>query len=226
MTILHRAAPLALATLVFTMGQTRPPPQPTPPTTTELSWGELQRLRAENAALKQKLQAAVTQLAATSQPATQPKEVVRTFTTMADILAKVPADLRPVDTAEWHKYTEHKFRAWWEEQLVGMKFEQTLPLSSARTDAVVRSQPLPWMLTCYFSGRDYTFFNKPQTWSISTAYRERIDEAAAKKWDKVKPGRLFKVTGTISNASISYRLGQSISFTVSLALSDMNIADP
>lgn len=228
MTPKHRAL-IATLLLFFTSAQTPPSAHPPSPPATEPSWGELQRLRAENAALKEKLRAAETQLAANAatQPTTQPKEIIRKFTTMADVLAKVPADLQPAATPEWHKYTEGKFLDWWKDQLVGMKFEQTLALASARTERGGPPQ-LPWRLSCTFAGRSFNSFGKPQSWRINSLYVLNIDEETARKWDKVKPGRLFKVTGTITNAGFFSAFGTSgiPSYTIGLTLTDMQIADP
>jgi hypothetical protein len=222
----HRT-PIAALLLLLTTAQA--PPPTSSPATTEPSWGELQRLRAENAALKEKLRAAETQLAASTatQPATQPREIIRKFTTMADILAKVPVNLQPAAAPAWRKYTEGKFLDWWRDQLVGMKLEQTLQLNSVGT---TRGGPpqLPWRLSCTFSGRSFNSFGKPQSWHISSQYLLNIDEDTARKWDKVKPGRLFKVTGTITNAGFytPYATSGIPSYTIGLTLTDMQISDP
>ena len=45
----------------------------------------------------------------------------KTFRTMQEVLANVPAELRPKADADWYKYTSSKYAKWVEEQMVGMR---------------------------------------------------------------------------------------------------------
>ena len=91
---------------------------------------EIDRLRAENAQLRQELEALKT---AATKPTTAPtiastQPVIRRFTTMLEILAKTPDELRPVARPDWYTFTEGKYLDWWKQQLLGLSFEESLQL--------------------------------------------------------------------------------------------------
>jgi hypothetical protein len=223
----HRT-PIAALLLLLTTAQAQPP-SPSP-ATTEPSWGELQRLRAENAALKEKLRAAETQLAASTatQPATQPREVIRKFTTMPDILVKVPNDLRPAAGAEWQKFTANKFANWLASQLVGMKFDQQIALSSTQTlSGLGGMHDQPWTLILAFRSHPFEYFGTTHSWSVTVPW-QHIDEASAKSWDKTKTGTLLKVSGTIQEIGLS-RTNTAAAlpqYAISLKLTNVQISRP
>jgi hypothetical protein len=192
---------------------------------------EVDRLRAENEALRNEVASLKAKLAA-SPASTQSakKETIRTFTTMMDVLANVPADLRPQAKAEWYKFQEAKFKLWVSEQMVGMVVDSWMHYSAGPTSPNVC--PLPGKeFVIYggsFGGKHFTYFGADHAWTVRypTMY---FDEAGARKWDTIKRGALMKVKGVIASVSVSgmnYDHRKLPSYTFTFELRDLEVIPP
>jgi len=155
---------------------------------------EIAALRAENARLRAELEK--------TRSATAPATQARAFTTMQDILVNTPAELKPQANAEWYKYTGAKFDAWFEAQLVGMTFDQTLSFESADVTKSRGSGTVWNVFPIYFSSKSFNYFGEAHTWRVSVP-TVQVDEAGAKKWDATKKGTLFRVKGSIASVEFS-----------------------
>lgn len=194
--------------------------------------GELERLRAENARLRAELSALKAQQAATTQRAVgasgeataTTRPVVRRFTSMPDLLATTPAELRPKPNEEWYKYTKFKFEQWWHDQLIGIKFEQTLGFRCEVGRSQVARKGEEFVMRGQLYGKEFIAFTANHTWGI-VSFERYMNEATAKKWDAIKPGTLFKVTGTVKQARLhTYSSHGWPQYQVTLELADFEMA--
>jgi hypothetical protein len=187
---------------------------------------EVARLRAENAQLRAELAAIKARQITTTQPAASPatRPVVRRFTSMPDLLSNTPLELRPKANAEWHKYMKAKFEQWWHDQLIGMQFEQTMACTCS-VDRAWNPQPgAEFTLRGNFESKDFVAFTADHSWGI-VGFEQRVDETTAKKWERVKPGTLFKVTGTIKASTVrSSSYSGWPRYQVTLTLADFDMA--
>ncbi len=138
----------------------------------------------------------------TTQPATQPQE--RSFTSMPDILNKVPEKLRPQATYDWHKYTENKFKEWVAQQMIGMTFDEEVQFggATAMPNTSVHPPGQEWTVPLGRYSHRFSCFGTLHTWTV---YLPAIftDEAGAKKWESYKPGTRIRLTGIIKSVVIS-----------------------
>ncbi len=144
---------------------------------------------------------------------------------MQDILVNVPADLRPQNKPEWYKYTEGKFEDWWEQQLIGLAFEQTLAMDVRVDRSLTARSGNEWTIACTFAGKGFTYFAADHRWSIRPQSMT-TDEAGAKKWDHFKNGTLVKVKGVISKIDIQtteFNHSKFPVYHVTLTLRDLEI---
>jgi hypothetical protein len=197
---------------------------------------ELAKLRAENDRLREEVEALRAQVAAggrpvaaqpaASQPATT-RPVVRTFTTMQDILARAPGELKPQARSEWHTFTKGKFETWWQDQLTGMKFDQTLSLTCQVTRSIAPRPGAEYTVRGGFAKKEFVAFSETQKWAL-TDFQYDVDEAAAKKWMAVKAGTNVRVRGTIGKVSFNNIVAGNRfpQYTVTLTLVDLDIVLP
>ena len=208
---------------------TLPATQPSPPT-------ELESLRLENAKLKEQVVALKQQLASvqTATASTQAgvKEKVKTFQTMMEILAKVPAELRPKGEPDWYKYTAAKYYKWVEEQMVGMEFDRKMNFYDCTITRSPTSRDVSeWSIgPILFNDQHFTYFGTDNTWKIDYL-RIFVDETGSRMWNKTKKGTLIQVKGiiravTISRQGIYYDNNKLPKLTYTIALRDVVITHP
>jgi len=195
--------------------------------------GEVERLRAENAELRKEIAETKEKMAAGGTAQTQPakKEVVRNFTTMMDVLANVPADIRPQAKPEWYKFTQGKFVQWVEEQMVGMTVDVSLGYSGGPTHPKIGFNGGTDGFVVYsgsFDAKHFTYFGADHSWSVKYP-QMTFDEAGARKWDAIKRGTLFKVKGVIKSVTMgrtNYGSTKLPEYHLTFELRDLEIMPP
>jgi hypothetical protein len=191
---------------------------------------EVTALRAENARLRAELEKTKADLARSGGPGTATQ--ARAFASMADILVNAPAELRPQANAEWYKYTGGKFDAWWQAQLVGLSFDQTMTFESVNVTKSGAPKPgAEWNASLItFASKTFVYFGATHDWRIAML-SEQVDEAAARKWDATKKGTLFRVKGTVAGVEFAPDAAGSVHtklpvYHVVLRLRDVEILPP
>jgi hypothetical protein len=221
----------------------------------EGSQSEMARLKAENAKLRQQVEALKEQRAtrpagvAASQPAkgvmatrgvagagTQPttKEsgtVVRVFTSMPEVLARLPLELRPQPRRDWFTFNEGKFIQWWKEQLAGMSFDLVLPFEEATVQRSASPAPgAEWVISFVrVGGKSFTALGADHRWSLDS-FTLKGNDVTAKYWMNLKRGTLLRVKGTIKNADIgtygTFDMKHFHSYEIRIHLQDAQVIAP
>ncbi|GEM_PF-4201733 len=195
---------------------------------------EIARLRAENAALKSQIEELQQRLSAASAPATRTATTrPKTFTTMMDILAKCPEELRPKPDPDWYKYTESKYCDWVSAQMIGLIVDTKLPFDGCQVyTSVGGTKPEDrWtVLPNSFAPQGFTYFGEDHNWSIQFP-RFNTSEEIARRWDKIKKGTILPVKGVITSVNLhevynSTRKTKLPKYHLTITLRDLTVPLP
>lgn len=151
-------------------------------------------------------------------PSRQPmKKAIKVYTSVGELLADLPDDLRPAPGKGWDQFTSPKVMDWMERNAVGRELE-----INEHVAASVRFEDQKWMVTLdtpevhfLFRGSDNCVGGGRMTLTV--------DEARAKKFTKMARGSMVRIRSTISGIQF---VANGRGYYISIGRKNMRIVDP